>query len=333
MISHVSSKLRRLLSMSLATLLVASSAAKGADAPPGYPARPVTIVVPFAPGGATDIIARLLADELNKRWGKPIVVENRPGAGGGIGTEYVARAKGDGHTLLLGTQTALSVNPTLLKKIGYKVDTDFAPVTLLASTPLVLIASNQSGLTSVQDMMKALKAKPEALAYGTSGNGTSQHLTTEMFLGRIGAKAVHVPYKGSGQSLTDLAGGQIAFQFDNMSTALALAKGGRARALAVTSATRSEQAPELPTLAESGLSGFEAVTWLGLVAPAETPAEIVNYLSREADAVLNTPAMKTRLAAQGFTPKTSSPAEFRKFIQDETAKFAAIIRQNNISVD
>ena len=333
MINRVSDKARRLLTVFLASLLVASAPAMGADAPAGYPARPVTIVVPFAPGGATDIIARLLADELNKRWGKPIVVENRPGAGGGIGTEYVARAKGDGHTLLLGTQTALSVNPTLLKKIGYKVDTDFAPVTLLASTPLVLLASNQSGLMSVQDIIKALKAKPEALAYGTSGNGTSQHLTTEMFLGRIGAKAVHVPYKGSGQSLIDLAGGQIAFQFDNMSTALALAKGGRARALALTSAVRSEQAPELPTLAEAGLSGFEAVTWLGLVAPADTPAEIVNYLSREAAAVLTMPAVKTRLAAQGFTPKTSSPAEFRKFIQDETAKFAAIIRQNNISVE
>ena len=333
MIGRIFCKARVLLTGFMAALLAASTSAMGADAPPGYPARPVAIVVPFAPGGATDIIARLLADELSKRWGKPIVVENRPGAGGGIGTEYVARAKGDGHTLLLGTQTALSVNPTLLKKIGYKVDTDFAPVTLLASTPLVLLSSNQSGLTSVQDMMQALKAKPEALAYGTSGNGTSQHLTTEMFLGRIGAKAVHVPYKGSGQSLTDLAGGQIAFQFDNMSTALALAKGGRARALAVTSATRSEQAPELPTLAEAGLTGFEAVTWLGLVAPADTPAEIVNYLSREADAVLNAPAVKSRLAAQGFTPKTSSPSEFRKFIQDETAKFAAIIRQNNISVD
>jgi len=323
----------RLLTAFLASLSFGSSAATAADAPAGYPARPVTIVVPFAPGGATDIIARLLGEELKKRWGKSIVVENRPGAGGGIGTEYVARAKGDGYTLLLGTQTALSVNPTLLKKIGYKVDTDFAPVTLLASTPLVLLASNQSGLTSVQDMIKALKAKPEALAYGTSGNGTSQHLTTEMFLGRIGAKAIHVPYKGSGQSLTDLAGGQIAFQFDNMSTALALAKGGRAHALAVTSAARSEQAPDLPTLAEAGLTGFEAVTWLGLVAPADTPAEIVNYLSQEADAVLNTPAIRTRLAAQGFTPKTSTPAEFRKFIQDETTKFATIIRQNNISVE
>ena len=333
MIRRVLRSASGLLSGLVAALLAVSTAAVGADAPPGYPARPVTIVVPFAPGGATDIIARLLADELNKRWGKPIVVENRPGAGGGIGTEYVARTKGDGHTLLLGTQTALSVNPTLLKKIGYKVEADFAPVTLLASTPLVLLASNQSGLTSVQDMIKALKARPEALAYGTSGNGTSQHLTTEMFLGRIGAKAVHVPYKGSGQSLTDLAGGQIAFQFDNMSTALALAKGGRARALALTSAVRSEQAPELPTLAEAGLTGFEAITWLGLVAPADTPAEIVNYLSRESDAVLNTPAVKARLAAQGFTPRTSSPAEFRKFIQDETAKFAAIIRQNNISVD
>jgi tripartite-type tricarboxylate transporter receptor subunit TctC len=332
-INCFSDNARSLLCAFLASMLLAGAAVARADGPGGYPAKPVTIVVPFAPGGATDIIGRLLADELKKRWGRSIIVENRAGAGGGIGTEYVAHARGDGYTLLLGTQTALSVNPTLLKKTGYKVDSDFAPVTLLATTPLVLLASNQSGLTSVQDMVKALKSKPEALAYGTSGNGTSQHLTTEMFLGRIGAKAVHVPYKGSGQSLIDLAGGQIAFQFDNMTTALALAKGGRAHALAVTSATRSELAPELPTMAEAGLPGFEALTWLGLVAPAETPEEIVNYLSSEAAAVLNTAEVKSRLATQGFAPKTSKPAEFRRFIQDETAKFAAIIRQNNISAE
>ena len=333
MFKNIFSRRRLSVAFALASLLATSTSVVSADAPAGYPARPVSIVVPFAPGGATDIIGRLLADELKKRWGKPIVVENRAGAGGGIGTEYVAKAKADGYTLLLGTQTALSVNPTLLKKINYKVDTDFAPITLLATTPLVLLSSNQSGLTSIQEIVKALKARPEALAYGTSGNGTSQHLTTEMFLGRIGAKAIHIPYKGSGQSLTDLAGGQITFQFDNMTTALALAKGGRAHALAITSAVRSELAPELPTLAEAGLPGFEAITWLGLVAPADTPPEIVSFLAHEAGAALNNPEVKARLAVQGFTPKTSSPADFQKFIQDETAKFATIIRQNNISVD
>ncbi|QHE88593.1 Bug family tripartite tricarboxylate transporter substrate binding protein [Hydrogenophaga sp. BPS33] len=293
----------------------------------------VSIVVPFAPGGATDIIARLVADELGKRWNSGVVVENRAGAGGGIGTEFVARAKPDGYTLLLGTQTALAVNPHLLKKIGYDVERDFAPITQLASTPLVLLAGPKTEARSAQALIAAIKAKQDGLSYGTSGNGTSQHLTTVMFLNRIGGKAVHVPYKGSSQSLADLAGGQIDMQFDNMTTALAFAKNGQARALAVTSQTRSELAPELPTVAEVGVPGFEAVTWLGLLAPAGTPESVINILNKEVVAVLDTPAVKAKLAAQGFTPKPMSPAVFRKFIQDETKKFADVIKTNQITID
>ncbi len=312
----------------------ALSFAQAAKAPAGYPAGGrVTIVVPFAPGGATDIVARMVADELGKRWGTPVIVENRAGAGGGIGTEYVARAKPDGTTLLLGTQTALAVNPTLLKKIGYNVDKDFAPITELADTPLVLLASNKSGAKSVQELIAALKAKPDALSYGTSGNGTSQHLTTLMLLNRIGARAVHVPYKGSSQSLVDLAGNQIDMQFDNMTTALAFAKNGQAHALAVTSQSRTPLQPDLPTLAESGVPGFEAVTWLGLLAPAGTPAAVISWLNTEVVAVLGTPSVTSRLAAQGFTPRPMTPQAFRKFIQDETGKFAELIKSNNISID
>ena len=251
--------------MICATLFVTGHATAQAvvpqTGPGGYPqGGRVAIVVPFAPGGATDIVARLMADELGKRWGTAVVVENKAGAGGGIGTEAVARAKPDGYTLLLGTQTALSVNPSLLKKLSYNVDKDFAPVTQLASTPLVLLASNKSGASSVQELVAAIKSKPDAVSYGTSGQGTSQHLTMLMMLNRIGAKAVHVPYKGSSQSMVDLAGNQIDMQFDNMTTALAFAKNGQAKALAVTSATRSPLRPDLPTLAESGVPGFEAVT-------------------------------------------------------------------------
>ena len=310
----------------------AQSAAK--PGPADYPnTGRLVIVVPFAPGGATDIIGRLVAEELGKRWGTAVVVDNKAGAGGGIGTEYVARAKSDGYTLLLGTQTALSVNPTLLKKISYNVEKDFAPVTALAETPLVLLASKKSGATNVQELVNAIKAKPDALSYGTSGNGTSQHLTTLLMLNRINAKAVHIPYKGSSQSLVDLAGNQIDMQFDNMATALAFAKNGQAKALAVTSLKRSPLQPDLPTLAESGVPGFEAVTWLGLLAPAGTPAPVVAYLNAEVTAVLDTPAVQARMASQGFVPKPMKPEVFRQFIKDETIKFADLIKTNNISID
>ncbi|HLL09942.1 MAG TPA: tripartite tricarboxylate transporter substrate binding protein [Rubrivivax sp.] len=320
--------------LSLGTGLASAQAPAASVGPGGYPqAGRVVIVVPFAPGGATDIVARLMADELGKRWGSTVVVDNKAGAGGGIGTEAVARAKPDGFTLLLGTQTALSVNPTLVKKLSYNVDRDFAPISQLASTPLVLLASNKSGANNVQELIAAIKAKPEGVSYGTSGNGTSQHLTMLMMLNRIGAKAVHIPYKGSSQSLTDLAGNQIDMQFDNMTTALAFAANGQAKALAVTSTARSRLRPDLPTLDEAGVPGFEAATWLGLLAPAGTPAPVIAWLNKEVTAVLESPAVAAKLAAQGFTPKPMAPEAFRKFIQDETVKFAELIKTNNITLE
>ncbi|RKJ99765.1 Bug family tripartite tricarboxylate transporter substrate binding protein [Alicycliphilus denitrificans] len=331
-------KRRRVLSALKAAVLSASLGSVAAFAqgtsPQGYPhTGRVVIVVPFAPGGATDIIGRLIADELGKRWGTAVVVENKAGAGGGIGTEYVARAKPDGYTLLLGTQTALAVNPHLLKKISYDVEKDFAPITELADTPLVLLASKKSGARNVQELVAAIKAKPDAVSYGTSGNGTSQHLTTLMMLERIGAKAVHVPYKGSSQSLVDLAGNQIDMQFDNMATALAFAKNGQATALAVTSRKRTPLQPDLPTLDEAGVPGFEAVTWLGLLAPAGTPAPVVSFLNKEVVTVLKSEGVKERMAAQGFSPRPMTADAFRQFIREETVKFSNLIKANNLSID
>lgn len=334
MVKFLNIALRSAVATALIGGTAMTSAYAQAQAPAGYPqSGRVVIVVPFAPGGATDIIARLVANELGKRWATAVVVDNKAGAGGGIGTEYVARAKPDGYTLLLGTQTALAVNPSLLKKISYQADKDFAPITQLASTPLVLLASNKSGARTMQELVAAIKAKPDALSYGSSGNGTSQHLTALMLLNRIGGKAMHIPYRGSSQSLVDLAGNQFDMQFDNMTTALAFAKNGQAKALAVTSLVRSPLQADLPTVAESGVPGFEAVTWLGLLAPAGTPPAVVAYLNKEVVTILDAPAVKAKLAAQGFTPKPMTADAFRKFIQDETVKFAELIKVNNITID
>ncbi len=332
---------RRLCFMfALAAAAVGAGAALAQPTVPGsagataYPkAGRVTIVVPFAPGGATDILARLLADELGRRWNTPVVVDNKPGAGGGIGTEFVARAAADGYTLLLGTQTALAVNPVLLRRVPYNVERDFAPITQLAHTPLILLASNQAGASGLVPLLTRIKTEPQGLSYGSSGIGTSQHLSMLLLLNQLQAQAVHVPYKGSSQSLMDLAGGRIDLQFDNIGTALAAAKGGQAKALAVSSLRRSPLAPEVPTLAESGLPGFEAVTWLGLLAPAGTPPAVVGALNTAVVAVLNDPEVGKKLALQGFVPQPMEPDVFARFIKAETAKFSALIQQHKLVVE
>lgn len=321
-----------LFAAALFAMAFAASTAR-ADGPDGYPRGTVTIIVPFVPGGATDVVARQLAEALRIRWNKPVIVDNKAGASGEIGTAYVSKAKADGLTLLLGTQTALAVSPTLSKSIAYSVDKDFTPISLLVTTPLVLLASEKSGAKTAADLFRLLKEQPGKLSYGTSGIGTSQHLTALLFLNQLGAEAVHVPYKGSGQFLIDLAGGQLDFGFDNAATGIAMSRQGKVNALAVTGLSRYPLEPGLPTIAQAGIPNFEAVTWLGLLAPGGLPPVLTAWLNQEVVAVLNDPAFQGKLAAQGFTPRPMQAAEFKQYIKSETDRFANLIRKNGVVVE
>ena len=321
-----------LLAVPMLAVALSASTAR-ADGPEGYPRSTVTIIVPFVPGGATDVVARLLAEALRVRWNKPVIVDNKAGASGEIGTAYVAKARSDGLTLLLGTQTALAVSPTLSKSIAYNVEKDFTPISLLVTTPLVLLASEKSGAKNADDLFRLLKERPAKLSYGTSGIGTSQHLTALLFLNQLGAEAVHVPYKGSGQFLLDIAGGQLDFGFDNAATALALSRQGKVTALAVTGLARYPLEPGLPTLSQAGLPNFEAVTWLGLLGPGGLPPALTAWLNQEVVAVLNETAFQGKLSAQGFTTRPMLPAEFKQYIKSETERFANVIRKNGVVVE
>lgn len=311
---------------------VAGAPSSFVQAAENYPQRPVTIVVPFVPGGATDVIGRLLATSLGERWNQSVVVENKPGASGAIGTAYVGNAPADGYTLLLGTQTALAVTPNL-KEMNYNVETDFTPISLLVTTPLLLISSDSLDAKNATEMVKLLKSNSGKYSYGTSGIGTSQHLTTLLFLNELETEALHVPYKGAGQFLVDLAGGQLDFAFDNIGTALGASKQKNVRALAVTGLERSPLAPEIPTLAESGLPGFEATTWLGLLAPGGMSDPLTERLNKEVVQVLNDPEFKEKLSTHGFTPRAMTSGEFKDYISSETQRFATVIKNNKVVIE
>ncbi|MGJ7498073.1 tripartite tricarboxylate transporter substrate binding protein [Variovorax sp. RT4R15] len=317
-------------------LTVAGLSAHGGEParkPEGYPGSSrVSIVVPYAPGGTTDIVARLIAEGLGKRWGAPVIVDNKPGAGGNIGAEYVARSKGDGHTLLVGA-TALSNAPALSKSMRFDVAKDLAPISLMATTPLVLMVSKKSGIQSIPELVARLKSKPEALTYGSSGVGTSINLSTLMFLNRINAKALHVLYKGSGPALTALVSGEIDVLFDNYATAMPFVAGGQVKALALTSSGRGNLRTDLPTLAQSGLPNFESLTWIGMLAPAGTPEPIITWVNSEVAAVLGDPAVLSRLVDLGFSSKATTPEAFGGFIREEMSKAQRLVQANNIPLE
>ena len=302
-----------------------------------WPNKPVRIVVPFAPAGTTDILARALAPELSRAFGQPFIIENKPGAGGNLGADLVAKS-GDGHTLLMGTVGTHAINPALYARMPYDHVKDFVPVTLVAGVPNVLVMNPAKaealGIKSVPDLIRVAKASPGKLNMASSGNGTSIHLAGELFKSMTGTYLVHFPYRGSGPALLDLIGGNMDLMFDNLPSAMPHIKAGKLKALAVTSAERSSALPDLPTVAEAGpLKGFEASSWFGLLAPAGTPAEVVNRLQQETAKALATPALKERLQAQGAVPSGMSPADFTKFIAAETKKWAAVVKASGATVD
>jgi tripartite-type tricarboxylate transporter receptor subunit TctC len=302
-----------------------------------WPTKPVKIVVPFAPAGTTDILARALAPELSRAFGQPFVIENKPGAGGNLGADQVAKST-DGHTLLMGTVGTHAINPALYAKMPYDHVKDFVPVTLVAGVPNVLVMNPAKaealGIHGVPDLIRVAKASPGKLNMASSGNGTSIHLAGELFKSMTGTYMVHFPYRGSGPALLDLLGGNMDLMFDNLPSAMAHIKAGKLKALAVTSAERSAALPDLPTVAEAGpLKGFEASSWFGLLAPAGTPADVVNRVQQETAKALATPAMKERLLAQGAIPSGMSPADFAALIAAETKKWAAVVKASGAKVD
>lgn len=297
-----------------------------------FPSRTVRIVVPYAPGGGADTVARLIQPLLQEALGQGVIVENRPGAGGMIGDELVAKAPADGHTLLIGA-FAHAVNPSLHAKMTYRVPDDFAPVSLLVVVPELLVAAPNFPPKTVAELVALAKAQPGKLAYASSGNGSAQHLAAELFKLRTGTDIQHIPYKGGGQAIIDIAAGHVPFYFGNMSAAWPHAKAGRVRALAVTSPKRSPAAPEVPTIAEAGVEGCEISEWNALLAPAGTPAAAIERLHREVSKILAEPAMRQRLADLGAEAIGSTPAELAAFLKAEIAKWAEVVKTANIKAD
>jgi tripartite-type tricarboxylate transporter receptor subunit TctC len=324
-----------LTSIAMAAMVVIATPALSQTA---WPSKPVRIVVPFAPGGTTDILARAVAPELSKAFGQQFVVDNRAGAGGNVGADIVAKSPADGYTLLMGTVGTHGINKSLYAKMPFDPQKDFAPVTLVAGVPNVMVMNAEKaaklGINSVPDFIKYAKSRPGQLSMASSGNGTSIHLAGELFKSQTGIFMTHIPYRGSGPALLDLVGGNVDVMFDNLPSAMPQIKGGKLKAFAVTSGQRSGAMPDLPTVEEAGkLKGFEASSWFGLLAPAGTPADIVSRIQQEVAKALNTPAIKEKMLAQGAIPSGNTPQEFAKLIDSEINKWAQVVKVSGAKVD
>ena len=322
-----------LLSVAIGPLGLATAFANDA-----YPTKPIRLVVPFPAGGTTDIMARAVSAELSKLPGWNVVVDNKPGAGGNIGSDIVAQAAPDGYTLLMGTVGTHGINQSLYAKLPFDPIKDFAPITLVAAVPNVLVVNpafaQQNKINSVNDLIAYARANPGKLNMASSGNGTSIHLAGELFKTQTKTFMVHFPYRGSGPALTDMAGGTMQVMFDNLPSSMQLIKTGKLKALAVTSAKPSPALPGVPTVAQAAnLPNFEASSWFGLLAPAGTPPDIIHRIQQEVATSLSTPAVRERLMAQGADPSGNTPEQFAALIRSETTKWAKVVKDSGAKVD
>ncbi|RJG07194.1 tripartite tricarboxylate transporter substrate binding protein [Noviherbaspirillum cavernae] len=329
-------KLNRLLSILGAAAALLFNVAAHAQI---YPSKPIKLVVPFAAGGTTDILARAVGAELGKAWGQQVIIDNRPGAGGNIGSEIVAKSAADGYTLLMGTVGTHAINQALYPKLPYDPVKDFAPVTLVAAVPNVLVINTalaeKNKITDVKSFIAYARAHPGKLNMASSGNGTSIHLAGELFKTLTRTYMVHIPYRGSSPAVTDLIGGQADVMFDNLPSSMPFIKAGKLRALAVTSSKPSPALPDVPTIAQSGgeLANYEASSWFGILAPAGTPKDIVDKLQQEIAKALSSPAVKEKLIAQGADPIGNTPEQFAAHIQAESKKWAKVVKDSGAKVD
>jgi tripartite-type tricarboxylate transporter receptor subunit TctC len=298
-----------------------------------YPARPIRIIAQFQPGTSTDILARVIGAKLAEAWGQQVVVDNRAGAGGLVGTELGAKAAPDGYTLTMAVSSGFGINPTLYAKLPYDVLRDFAPITNIALTPQTLVANPGFGAKSVKEFVALAKSKPGQINYASLGAGSTSHLTMEMFRSAAGIQLTHIPYKGSPAAHGELFAGQIPVMFDAIPAVLPHVKSGRLRGLGIGSAQRSTFLPEVPTIAESGFPGFEAVGWIGIAAPAKTPPAVLDKLNGEIRRIVDTPEMKERLAGLAFTPVGGTREEFSRFIKSEIARWGKAVRESGAKAE
>jgi tripartite-type tricarboxylate transporter receptor subunit TctC len=298
-----------------------------------YPDKPVRMVLPFPPGGSADFIARVLAEQLSARTGQPFIVENKAGASGNLATGYVAKSPPDGYTLLIGVTGAMAINPTLYRDLDHVPEKDFAAISMVAQAPVVIVASPESGVTTLKQMVERAKSAPGRFSYATNGVGTSHHLAAELFKSAAGIDIANVPYKGTPGALQDIVGGRIEFGFMDLTASLPLIAAGRIKALATTGATRSAALPDVPTVAESGFPGYDATTWIALFAPKGMKADDVSKLSAQVNAVLADPEVRRKGVAQGLDVAGSTPAALAKFLGEETVKWRGVVTAAKIKVD